>query len=829
MVLLPINEMIPELLEQLQKNNYVILTAEPGAGKTTRVPPALLDCCWNKGKKMIMLEPRRLAAKTAAAFIASQLGEKIGETVGYRVRGESKISNNTKIEIVTEGVFVRMVQQDPSLEQVGTVIFDEFHERNLYSDLSLALLMQTIDLFRDDMKVIIMSATLQLDILQSYLKSAPIIASRGRQYPVQIMFAEKKGDFEQVMEAFIVKELKEQTGDILAFLPGMAEINQMKASMEQIIMKHGMQNTVNIYVLHGSLPLIDQEKATRRLPDGLRKIVLATTIAESSLTVEGITSVVDSGLTRKQFFSPRTGMQRLETVPISIASAVQRSGRAGRLAPGRAYRCWTEEEHRMLEEQAAPEITTADLAAAVLELKIWGVDQLEEMDWLTAPSLSSFQQAAALLQSLELLDKNSRVTDKGRTAAQLGAHPRLAAMMIGAASYDVCSNACLLAALLSEREQKAFSQSNLEERIGAIKSSNESFAIRVKEQAQSWFKQLTQLGHKYNPDTDLSSQSLSYGALLALSYPDRIAKRRGDGTYVLASGRGARLGSHAISLAVNHPYLTVCEIEDSGSNALIRSAAPVAEEELMFVCKDKLILETQTKLNAAATAIRTIEVLRIGAVVINEHVLQHTDAEQALAVWRDIVKSKGMQGLNVTKSARQQQARMMTMRQYAGEDWPDVSDDALVATTDEWLIPQLYAKYSIADLEKVSLMDSLKGMLTWEQQQELDQELPIYYRLPSGSKTAVDYSDPDRPIIAAKLQELFGLQASPLLAKGKLRVTIQLLSPAQRPVQVTSDLASFWSHTYFEVKKDLKGRYPKHYWPDNPLEAIATNRVRPRT
>ncbi|MCR2805534.1 ATP-dependent helicase HrpB [Paenibacillus soyae] len=831
---LPIDNVLPELLDALARGGNAVLVAETGAGKTTRVPLALMEQKWLGSGKIIMLEPRRLAARSAAAFMAGELGEKVGERVGYRVRLDAKVGPRTVIEVVTEGVLTRMLQSDPALEGVAAVLFDEFHERHLHGDLGLALCLQAQSLLREDLRLLVMSATLDAAPVAEKLGQAPVIHSRGRTYPVETRYAPARhgGPVEAAVGQTLLHALREEEGDALVFLPGVAEIRRTARWLAQA----GLPAGIRVAELHGSLPLDAQSSAIAPCADGERKIVLATSIAESSLTVQGVRIVVDSGLMRVSRFSPRTGLSRLETVPVSQASADQRRGRAGRLAPGVCYRLWTEEEHRHLPEQGRPEIMDADLSPLALELAIWGVRDPLELEWMTPPPKAAYDSALELLRRLLAVDEEGKATERGAGIARLGVHPRLGAMLGAfAANGAALRQACELAALLSERDLLGAERNvDMSLRLDALRSGSAgdmAAAQRVKAQAEHWRKLIEGMsggggGGERSSDSGTDGRA-SIGAMLAVAYPDRVAQRRPDGRYVLASGRGAVLPE--LQPLSRYSYLVVCEMDDAGPEGRIRLAAAIEQEELERWLPDYLVKEEAVEWDAGAGAVRSRKRLRLGALVLSESPLERPDPEKVADALIGGIRQKGLAALPLGKSALALLSRMRLMRFSGDAEWPDVSEEALLDTLEQWLKPHIYGIRSLSELGKLPMGQIISGMMNWKQSQELDEQVPTHIQVPSGSRIPVDYSDPASPVLAVRLQELFGLRETPRLVRGRLPVTLHLLSPSQRPVQVTQDLASFWEHAYFEVKKDLKGRYPKHYWPDNPYEATATNRAKPRT
>jgi ATP-dependent helicase HrpB len=844
---LPIDTVLPRLLETLQDGVNAVLIAEPGAGKTTRVPLALLDQPWLSGKKILMLEPRRLAARSAAHFMASSLGEQAGETVGYRVRLDTRIGRRTRIEVVTEGVLTRILQEDPALEQFGAILFDEFHERHLHGDLGLALCLQSQALLRDDLRLVVMSATLDAGPISNLLGGAPVIRSEGRVFPVSTYYAPSRitGRIEPQMGHTIMEALRAHKGDVLAFLPGAAEIRRTARWLTEA----GLESHIRIEELHGSLPLEKQNAAVSPCPEGERKVVLSTSIAESSLTVQGVTIVVDCGLMRVPRFSPRTGMSRLQTVAVSQASADQRRGRAGRLAPGVCYRLWTEQEQFYLPAQSEPEIREADLASLALELAVWGIQDPLELDWLTPPPAAAYEQAVSLLRQLKAVDTYGKPTNTGTRMAQFGLHPRLGAMILQAAERGNSRAACDLAALLSERdllpqERNVDIQLRLDllyrltGRDGSFSKGGRSdhpgsaAAYRIMAQADQWdriavqYETITNVNRQLESEpAQLAGETMPIGVLIAFAYPDRIAQRRSDGRYLLANGRGAVLPE--LQPISRSTYLTACDLEDEGTESRIRLAAELTLNHIEQYLSVYIISEDVVEWDSASQAVRARKRVRLGSIILKESPLQQPDENQVADTLLAAIRQAGFVMLPMSKQAVQLKARMNLMA-LSGEDWPDASDEALLQTMEHWLKPHIYGMKSRSDLQKLPMLQLLEGKLSWKQKQELDEQVPTHIVVPSGSRVPIDYSDPDSPVLAVRLQELFGMKDTPRLARGRLAVTLHLLSPSQRPVQVTRDLRSFWESAYFEVKKDLKGRYPKHYWPDDPYTAAPTNRAKPR-
>ncbi|WP_248927287.1 ATP-dependent helicase HrpB [Paenibacillus hamazuiensis] len=827
---LPIDAALPELRRRLRASANAVLVASPGAGKTTRVPLALLDEPWLQGRRILMLEPRRIAARSAARYMAAQLGEAVGETVGYRVRMDTKAGPSTRIEVITEGVLTRMLQDDPTLEQAGIVLFDEFHERSLHADLGLALVLQAQELLRPDLKVLVMSATLDAEPVAALLGDAPVVTSEGRAYPVETRYLQRRpdGPIEPEVVRAVRDALEREDGDILAFLPGAGEIRRVEARLAEL----ALGPRVRVMPLHGSLPHEAQDRAIAPGAAGERKVVLATSIAETSLTVEGVRVVIDSGLARTPRFSPRTGMTRLITVPVSRASADQRRGRAGRTAPGVCYRLWTEADDRLLPPRSTPELLAADLAPLALELAAWGTADPAELRWLDPPPQAALGQARELLTQLGALDGAGAITAHGRKMAELGAHPRLAHMLLRAAELRLGGLACELAALLSERDilrgDGAAPDADLRLRLAVLRrvaagaspgaAADEAACRRALAEAKAW-RQALRLPPGAAGGDDAA------GLLLAFAYPERIAQRRADGRYLLRSGRGAAFAG--VQPLAKEPYVVAAELDDQGADSRIFLAAPLDIADLERHLGDQIETETAVAWDPDARAIRARRQTRLGALLLKDVPVNAPGPEQAAATWLHALASEGLELLPWSKTARQLRQRIGFMHRV-DPGWPDMSDEALLASAGDWLIPYLHGMKSAGDLQRLNLTDILEAMLSWEQRRELDAHAPTHIQVPSGSRIPVDYGDPAAPVLAVRLQEMFGLSDTPRIGRGKVPLTLHLLSPAHRPVQVTRDLASFWQNAYFEVKKDLKGRYPKHYWPDDPLSAPPTHRAKPR-
>jgi ATP-dependent helicase HrpB len=835
---LPIEEVLPALGGKLAGHPAVVLQAPPGAGKTTRVPLALLEAPWLQGKSIVMLEPRRLAARAAATRMAQQRNEAVGETVGYRIRFESKTSKATRIEVLTEGILTRRLQNDPGLEGVGLVIFDEFHERHLHADLALALCVDSQRGLREDLKILVMSATLDGAAVSKILNNAPIVTSEGRSFPVEVKYLPRdpEGRLPVTVAAAVQRALEEQSGDALVFLPGAAEIRRT-----QELLAGGLSDSIDVMPLYGDLPWEAQQKAIA--PNhGRRRVVLATPIAETSLTIEGVRIIVDSGYVRVPQFDPVSGLSRLVTQRISRASAEQRAGRAGRTAPGVCYRLWSETTQRGLIPQAIPEIKTADLAPLALELAAWGVQDVATLSWLDSPPLAALAQARDLLRELDALDDTGRLTDAGRAMAQLPLHPRLAHMLRQAQAMQRGALACDIAALLSERDifkGEARRGCDLGERVeilqgfrrggrAAAKASgaDPNACQRIEQAARQWRRLI-----RAREDEDLKVDPDEVGLLLALAYPDRIAQQRvaSEPRYLLANGRGARLPEWELRL--RQPLL-VAAMTDAGKTGegMIYLAATLRHDDLEKMFSSHITNHNEVRWDDSQQAVLAQRVERLGALVLDCKPIQNADPELMRKAMLDGLRQLGLQALPWSDEARELQKRVLCMRQwFPDEGWPDLSDVVLAEALNDWLGPYLDGITRRSHLTRLDMLAILKARLEWKQAQQLDQDAPTHLEVPSGSRLKLEYVPGDSPVLAVKLQEMFGLADTPRIARGRVPVTLHLLSPARRPIQVTQDLKGFWERTYAEVKKELKGRYPKHPWPDDPWNAVPTARAKRRT
>lgn len=845
---LPIEEALPDLRRALAQRSAVVLQAPPGAGKTTLVPLALLDEPWLKGKSIVMLEPRRLAARAAAGRMSQLRDEAIGETIGYRIRFESKVSKATRIEVLTEGILTRRLQNDPALEGVGLVIFDEFHERHLHADLALALCVDSQHGLRDDLKILVMSATLDGEAVSRLLNNAPVVTSVGRSFPVTVNYLPRdpEGRLPVTVAAAVQRALEDQQGDALVFLPGAGEIRRTQDLLEGMF-----SGSIDVLPLYGDLPWESQQRAIQP-GSGKRRVVLATPIAETSLTIEGVRIIVDSGYARVPQFDPVSGLSRLVTQRISRASAEQRAGRAGRTAPGVCYRLWSETTQRGLVPQAIPEIRSADLAPLALELAAWGVPDASQLAWLDPPPAASLAQARALLTDLEALDDADRITETGRSLAQLPLHPRLAHMLRAAVTMQRGALACDIAALLSERDifkGEARRSCDLAERVEVLQgyrrggrkavqaSGADANACQRAEQAARQWRRLIRV----REDEVLSIEPDEVGLLLALAYPDRIAMQRVplEPRYQLANGRGARLPEWELRL--RQPFLVAANTDaaqvNSGGRAtgagsgegLIFLAASVRAETLVRHFSGRIRKDEEVRWDAEQQAVVARRIQRLGALVLDESPLRAVDVELLRSAMLEGIRLLGVAALPWTDEARLLQARVQSMRQWFPEEtWPDLSDAALAENLTLWLGPYLDGITRRSHLTKLDMLAILKAQLDWKQAQQLDAEAPTHLEVPSGSRLKLEYLPGESPVLAVKLQEMFGLADTPRIARGRVPVTLQLLSPARRPIQVTQDLKGFWERTYAEVKKELKGRYPKHPWPDDPWNAVPTARAKRR-
>ena len=839
MISLPIDAVLPALRQALENRDEAVLEAPPGAGKTTRVPLALLNESWMAGQTILMLEPRRLAARAAAERLASELGEKVGETVGYRIRLDSKVGPKTRIEVVTEGILTRRLQADPALEGVGLLIFDEYHERSLDADLALALSLNGRELLRDDpLKILLMSATLEGERLSRLLADAPVVSSEGRMHPVDIRWGRpfQPGEFiEPRVVDSVLQALADQTGSLLVFLPGQAEIRRVHQSLQEAL---GERPDILLCPLHGELDLNAQRAAIDPAPKGLRKVVLATNIAETSLTIEGVRVVIDAGLARVPRFDPGSGMTRLDTQRISRASATQRAGRAGRLEPGVCYRLWSESQHDQLAAHGSAEILQADLAGLALQLGRWGVTP-DQLRWLDQPPAAAFSQAQDLLARLGAFRPGSRdnLSEHGQAMAELPAHPRIAHLLLRGQDLGLAAMACDVAALLGERDIQRGGGADLHSRLALL--SGESKANRGGHGGVQRARQLARqyrglLRGKAGAAVADPDHPRWLGALLALAYPDRVAQQRREGgaEYRLANGRAALFAE--VDALMKCPWLVVADL---GSRQGQREERIYLAAQFDPALLDDVLAEQVERLDILdwderEQVLRAERQTKVGELVLSREPLPGLDDQARAKALLGLLRRKGLNLLTWTPELRQWQARVTLLRQldlekHGQSEWPDLGDEALLASLEDWLQPYLGKVSRLSHFAALDLPSILRNLLPWPLPQRLDEWAPTHLAVPSGSNIRLDYSETP-PILAVRLQELFGLADTPRIAQGRQQVKLHLLSPARRPVQVTQDLANFWRTTYAEVKKDLKGRYPKHYWPEDPLVAEATARAKPR-
>ena len=836
---LPIAKHLPDLKKVLIQWTCAVLSAPPGAGKTTLVPLSLLDEPWLSGKKIIMLEPRRLAARLAAHRMSFMMGEPVGKTVGFRMRMARRVSAATRIEVVTEGMLTRLIQSDPELAGVGLVIFDEFHERSIYADTGLALCLDAQEGLREDLRLLVMSATLHTKAVSGLLKDAPIVKSKGRQYSVKTYYL---GDHEPLhsvtaVTGAVLKAIAEEEGSALVFLPGAGEIRQVRDRLREIL----SDPSVRIAPLYGGLPEKDQIFAIQPPPAGTRKIVLATAIAETSLTIEGIRIVIDAGHMRVPRFDVRSGMSRLVTIPVTRATAEQRRGRAGRLEPGICYRLWSEAFHRTLIQHGSPEILNADLASLALELANWGISDGNRLSWIDPPPAAAFGQARVLLAQLEALDRRGHITTHGRQLASMGLHPRLGHMLLRGKALGLGGLACELAALLSERDivhfQPGQTDADLRLRVDILHASQKN-GNATSHPKDSGFqlnagvcRRVLQIAARLKSILKCDSgkrREEPCGLLLAFAYPDRIACRRSGEAhrFQLSNGRGAFL-SPGDSLSASD-YIVAASLDGEKQETRIYLAAPVTFEDLMAHFDNHLTQQEKIYWHRQAQAVKAVQQICLGKAILKTNPMTNSDRMQVAAAMCEGIRQMGIDALPWTKTLRTWQSRILLMRKIEANAgaWPNVSDENLINTLDTWLLPYLDGTIRREQIRRLDLKNALFSMLPWRQQEDLDRLAPTHITVPSGSRIPIDYCDGEVPVLAVRLQEMFGAVDTPAIAGGKLPLLVHLLSPAGRPVQVTRDLNSFWKYAYYEVKKDLMGRYPKHHWPEDPLAARPTNRVK---
>ena len=831
---LPIAPLLPELVATLGAKHRAVLQAPPGAGKSTGAPLALLDAPWLGDGRILMLEPRRLAARAIATRMSSLIGEPVGSCIGLRTRLETKVSRETRLTVVTEGVLTRMLQSDPALEGTALVIFDEFHERSLNADLGLALCLDARANLREDLRVLVMSATLDAAAVAELLGGAPILSSEGREFPVETRHLPRPetAAVAQATARAVRQALEADDGDILVFLPGGAEIRRVLRLLEDSALPPG----IDLHALYGDLPAASQDAALTPAPAGRRKVVLATSIAETSLTIEGVRVVIDAGLARSSRFDPVTGMSGLVTTRVSRAAADQRRGRAGRLGPGVCYRLWPEEASRGLEPSIPAEILTADLAPLALDLAAWGVDDPSQLAFLDPPPGANLAQARDLLTQLGALDAGGRITPHGRRMAGLATHPRLAHMLIAAIELGHASLACDLAAILSERDllrgPGAVADADVRLRVELLHGQgNAPPGAEVDRGARARAQRLARDWRAaFRIDRDQPRVGAgACGVLLALAYPDRIGAGRGDGRFLLAGGRGACFRD--VQPLTRERFIVAAELDAGEREARIFLAAPLALADIEQHLGQLLANVDVIRWEASEGAVLARRETRLGAILLEEQRLADADPERLLAAMIEGIRSMGLQSLPWTRAAISLRERAEFIRRHLHReypDWPALDEASLADDLDTFLGPWLDGITRRAHLAKLDLHAALAARLGHRRLQDMDRLAPAHLEVPSGSRVPIDYSDAEAPSVSVRLQEMFGLLETPRIAGGRVALTLQMLSPAARPVQVTRDLASFWARGYPEVRKELKGRYPRHYWPDDPLTATATRRVRPR-
>ncbi len=815
---LPIDDALAALTEALRKREAAVLVAPPGAGKTTRVPLVLKDEPWAKNGRIIVLEPRRLAARAAAERMAKTLGEAVGETVGLRVRFGSKVSKATRIEVVTEGIFTRMILDDPELSGVVAVLFDEFHERSLDADLGLAFARDAQQGLREDLKILVMSATLDGARVARLLGEAPQVESLGRAFPVdtQYLGRDARAHVEPQVADAVMRALRAELGSLLVFLPGQAEIRRTEMLVKERLLNQSIGQNTDVVALYGALDAQVQDRAIAPSPPGRRKVVLATSIAETSLTIEGVRVVIDSGLARVPRFEPGVGLTRLETVRVSRAAADQRRGRAGRTEPGVCYRLWSEPETASLEAFARPEILSADLSSFALDLAQWGVSDPATLAFLDPPPQAAYSEARKLLTELSALDADGRITDEGRSLRALPLPPRLARMVVDAARENAGELAANVAVLVTERGLGG-NDVDVSHRVDQFRRDRSRRADEARRMAKRW---ADEAGNRGNDG------EASVGALLSLAYPDRIAKNRGggQGSFLLANGRGATLDP-ALSLA-REPFIVAAELSGTAAQARILLAAPISLAEIEQRFSDRIEQRDDVTVDPATLALRARKARRLGAIVFSEQIASAEASEENAIKLADAIAAAGLQRLPWSKHILQWRDRVTFLRKSEGNEWPDLSNDALTASVQEWLAPLFTDKTSLKELGADELSNAVMELLPWNMRRRLDAEAPTHFEAPTGTQAPIDYEAEAGPTIAIRVQELFGLSRHPTIAGGRVPLVIELLSPAHRPVQVTRDLPGFWQGSYASVRTEMRGRYPRHPWPDDPANALPTRRAK---
>nr|WP_319390585.1 ATP-dependent helicase HrpB [uncultured Cohaesibacter sp.] len=818
---LPIREALPGLLAALAEGTRAVLIAPPGAGKTTCVPLALLDQGWLEAMtaagngRIIMLEPRRLAAKAAARRMAQLIGEPVGKRVGYRVRMESRVSRETVIEVVTEGVFARMIVDDPSLEGIAVVLFDEFHERSLDADMSLAFALEAQAALRDDLRLIVMSATLDGGRVASILDGAPVIESMGRAFPVETRHLPRKPQdrLEDAVTDAVMQALRDDQGSLLVFLPGQAEIHRVEERLAQRL-KSSLDKDMILAPLYGAMEGRDQDRAIASPPQGKRKIVLATSIAETSLTIDGVRVIIDAGLVRRPRFEANLGISRLETVRVSRASADQRQGRAGRTEPGVCYRLWDKGQTAALPAFEPPEILETDLSRLVLDLALWGESDPSRLKWLDEPPAAGWAEAVRLLQSFGALDPAGALTEHGRDLAQLPLPPRLAHMLLRARALGAESLAAMMAALLSEGGR--LRHNDMRRLLQDLIAGKLPRAKEIKALSRRWIGSRSE----ERPNAEEA------GRILALAYPDRIAMRRGaEGRYLLASGRGGVLQPDDPLNA--EQFLVVADLQGAAANARITLAAPIARKVIEDDFADLIIEEEAISFDRDSGAVSARLQTLLGRIVLAEKRLKHSSPEAIVSALLAAIRKGGLRLLPFTKEIERWRGRVCYVAEREG-GWPDLSDQGLLDGLEGWLAPFLAGKMALSDISAADLSAALRAMVPYDRLATLEADLPTHFEVPTGSRIPIDYAAENGPVLAVRVQELFGLDQHPAIMGGKLPLLLHLLSPAHRPIQVTRDLPGFWRGSWKDVRADMRGQYPKHVWPEDPINTEATRRAKPR-
>ena len=816
---LPIDAVLDELRSSLAARNSAVLVAPPGAGKTTRVPLALMEEGWLRGQKILVLEPRRIAARAAAERMAHSLSEAVGERIGLRARLVSKSGPRTRVEVITEGVFTRMILDDPELSGIGAVLFDEFHERSLDADLGLALALECQRGLRGDLRILPMSATLDVARVAQLLGEAPVIASEGRAFPVETRYLGRDANarIEDQMVNAVMQALRVDSGSILSFLPGQAEIRRVEERLRERI----DDPAIVLAPLYGAMDIEAQDLALRPAPDGLRKVVLATSIAETSITIEGVRVVIDSGLARVPRFEPDVGVTRLETVRVSRAAADQRRGRAGRTEPGVCYRLWDERQTQSLAPFAEPEIRSADLAGLLLDCAEWGATDPRSLPWIDPPSAAAIGAAREELTELEALDPDGRITPIGRRLRALPLPPRLARMVISAAELGHAREAADIATVIVERGLGG-NDADLAHRLDEFRRDRSRRAHDMRGLAAGWAR-MAGAGHA----TQKPAETMSIARLLALAYPERIGKARGaSGQFLLANGRGASLdATHPLARS---PFLVVAELSGAAASTRILLAAAADEADIVAAAGNRIRETDEVGFDQDAAALRARRVRRLGAIAIATAPRAVVASEETAHLLAEGIANLGLARLPWSKAQIQLRQRVEFSRAAGGDVWPDLTDAALARSVAEWLAPFLTGKTKLSEIGADDLGAALDALLPWSLKRRLEDEAPTHFEAPTGNRHAIDYEGAGAPALHIRVQELFGLTRHPSIANGKLPLTLHLLSPAQRPIQITRDLPSFWKGSWSAVRAEMKGRYPRHPWPDDPASATPTVRAKPR-